>query len=64
MIPTPPADQLREALRLIDAGRMPLPERLADAASYAVLNGCIDLDTKTLTDKGRRVLDIMSGGEG
>jgi hypothetical protein len=49
-----PADQLAEVLRLIDAGKLPAPGRLADVAQKAAMYGCVDLDTLTLTDWGRR----------
>lgn len=58
-----PADQFAEALRLIGAGGLPVPGRLADAAQKAVLDGCVDLDTWTLTDQGRRVLAILGGAK-
>jgi hypothetical protein len=58
-----PADQFAEVLRLTGAGKLPVPNRLADAAQKAALEGCIDLDTLTLTDQGRRVLAILGGAE-
>lgn len=61
LIPTPPADQLRETLRLIDSGELPVPDRLALVATYAIANGCVDLETLSLTEQGRRVWTILGG---
>jgi hypothetical protein len=58
---TPPIEQLAEVLRLVDAGKIPVPGHLADAAAYAVTNGLIDLHARALTDEGRRVLAIVGG---
>lgn len=58
---TPPSDQLRGALRRIDAGQVPVPDDLSAAATYAVVSGLVDLDTMSLTDQGRRVLAILGG---
>lgn len=58
---TPPPAQLAKTLRLIDAGQLPVPDRLSDAATYAITNGCVDLETMSVTEMGRRVLAILGG---
>jgi hypothetical protein len=42
-----------------DDGALPVPGWLADAATYALANGLVDLETHTLTSEGRRVLVIL-----
>lgn len=58
-----PPNQLAEALRLIDAGSLPLPDRLSNAGTFLVIEGCVDLDSKSLTDQGRRLLTMLGGGQ-
>jgi hypothetical protein len=57
----PPPGQVVEVLRLIDAGELPVPDRLSGAATYVIVNGCVDLDAMSLTEQGRRMLTILGG---
>jgi hypothetical protein len=67
MLSTPPAGLFAAALRNANPtnpARQPLdvlPAKEADATRYALIRGCIDPDTMTLTEQGRRVLNILGG---
>jgi len=59
----PSTNDLAATLRLVADGHLPVPHRLASAATYAVVNGLIDLEIQSLSDKGQRMLTILGGLE-
>jgi hypothetical protein len=59
---TPQPSHLVEVLRLIDTGRLPVPDRLSEVATYAIAEGCVELESMSLSERGQRVLAILGGG--